>query len=354
MALVDLGPNNVPNYTALSSDISSSKITGASRVSNIVLTTNDLKWYIILADLTLADYGLPVVLNGDITVGVVDQGDAGVENWLVDVRGAATGIVTETAPATDTASSGLNGRLQRIAQRLTSLIALLPTALGANGGLKIEGVASGTTVPVSGTITATTGGLTDTQLRATAVPVSNTQLPSALGQAASAASLAVVLPSDQTVSVSSTPGVTSVPSITISATPDYAVGDVIGGIITLTSIPSASGGKAKLVSANVVDKAGQSPQFSMYFFKATPSGGTYTDNAAIVWGSGDGANAIGTVSFVSADYNTVGGISFSTMGEINQMHVATATSIFVLIIADATYNAASTSDLIVTFGYERE
>lgn len=43
---------------------------------------------------------------------------------------AELGIVTEVAPATDTASSGLNGRLQRIAQRLTSLIALLPTSLG--------------------------------------------------------------------------------------------------------------------------------------------------------------------------------------------------------------------------------
>lgn len=43
---------------------------------------------------------------------------------------AKLGIVTETAPASDTASSGLNGRLQRIAQRVTSLIALVPTALG--------------------------------------------------------------------------------------------------------------------------------------------------------------------------------------------------------------------------------
>jgi hypothetical protein len=60
-----------------------------------------------------------------------------------------TGALTETAPATDTASSGLNGRLQRIAQRITSLIALLPTSLGANGGFKIEGVASGTVVPIS-------------------------------------------------------------------------------------------------------------------------------------------------------------------------------------------------------------
>lgn len=35
---------------------------------------------------------------------------------------AKLGIVTETAPTTDTASSGHNGRLQRIAQRLTSLL----------------------------------------------------------------------------------------------------------------------------------------------------------------------------------------------------------------------------------------
>ena len=47
------------------------------------------------------------------------------------------GGVTETAPATDTASSGLNGRLQRIAQRLTSLIALLPAALTSAGSLKV-------------------------------------------------------------------------------------------------------------------------------------------------------------------------------------------------------------------------
>jgi hypothetical protein len=42
----------------------------------------------------------------------------------------AIGSLTETAPATDTASSGLNGRLQRIAQRLTSLIDLFPTSIG--------------------------------------------------------------------------------------------------------------------------------------------------------------------------------------------------------------------------------
>jgi hypothetical protein len=63
-------------------------------------------------------------------VTIVDSGGA-------DATGptsAQVGSLTETAPATDTASSGLNGRLQRIAQRVTSLIALLPASLGTKTG----------------------------------------------------------------------------------------------------------------------------------------------------------------------------------------------------------------------------
>jgi hypothetical protein len=53
-----------------------------------------------------------------------------------DAEAVLIGAVNETAPATDTANSGLNGRLQRIAQRITSLIALIPTALTAGGNFK--------------------------------------------------------------------------------------------------------------------------------------------------------------------------------------------------------------------------
>lgn len=42
----------------------------------------------------------------------------------------AIGSLTETAPATDIASSGLNGRLQRIAQNISAMILQLPATLG--------------------------------------------------------------------------------------------------------------------------------------------------------------------------------------------------------------------------------
>lgn len=72
------------------------------------------------------------------------------------------GGLTETAPASDTASSGLNGRLQRIAQRITSLIALLPTSL-SNGFFQVS-VKETITLPASqsGTWTVQPGNTANT------------------------------------------------------------------------------------------------------------------------------------------------------------------------------------------------
>lgn len=57
-----------------------------------------------------------------------------ITNGKIDTTNAEIGALTETAPTTDTASSGLNGRLQRVAQRLTSLIGLVPVSLGSKLG----------------------------------------------------------------------------------------------------------------------------------------------------------------------------------------------------------------------------
>jgi hypothetical protein len=68
------------------------------------------------------------------------------------------GSLTETAPATDTASSGLNGCLQRIAQRLTSLIALLPASIGQ----KAKAAALAVTLASDEDLLTNIGGVTET------------------------------------------------------------------------------------------------------------------------------------------------------------------------------------------------
>lgn len=113
--------------------------------NNVIVKTKDVGAGVQSAQNVLSD-----------TSGAALIGRAGAAASLpivVSTEDSATiGALTESAPGTDTASSGLNGRLQRVAQRLTSLIALLPTALGTGGGLKVDG--SGTALPVSGTVTA--------------------------------------------------------------------------------------------------------------------------------------------------------------------------------------------------------
>lgn len=125
-----------------------------------------------------------------------------------DATIALYGAVTETAPATDTASSGLNGRLQRVAQRLTSLIALVPASLGAKtaaGSFSVTTATDDNTLALFGAVTETAPA-TDTassglngRLQRVAQRITSmiALLPASLGQKAMSASLPVVLASDQ-------------------------------------------------------------------------------------------------------------------------------------------------------------
>jgi hypothetical protein len=69
--LIFVGKMNVPNYTALSTDVVANAIPGASIIGAIVLLTDTAIWKIILPDLTLADYALPISFNGSVDIGAV-------------------------------------------------------------------------------------------------------------------------------------------------------------------------------------------------------------------------------------------------------------------------------------------
>lgn len=178
---------------------------------------------------------LSLKTNGDLRVADTDgnallttmSSDISTLKFQTDTLESATGIITETAPATDTASSGLNGRLQRVAQRLTSLIALLPASLGA------KAAASSLAVTRSTEDAAQVGALTET------APASDTAssglngrlqrvaqrltsmialLPASLGQKAMASSLAVTIASDDPLTVLQSASSASLSSLASAAT----------------------------------------------------------------------------------------------------------------------------------------
>ena len=78
MGVTFVGKMNVPNYTALSTDVSAGKLPGASIVGATVFFTDTAEWKIVEDDLTLSDYILPlkVTMEGDLEIGAVEIKDS--------------------------------------------------------------------------------------------------------------------------------------------------------------------------------------------------------------------------------------------------------------------------------------
>lgn len=154
-------------------------------------------------------------------------GDASAANQNTQIT--ALGGVTETAPASDTASSGLNGRLQRIAQRLSSLITALGSPFQAGGSI---------------------------------------------GNSAFAATSTITSP-------------TSTPTISTSA---YSTGMVLGGIQSWTSQPTSgviSNAHVQFASGTFTGSV------DLELFGASPTGGGTSDHAAYALTATDTAKKIG-------------------------------------------------------------
>jgi hypothetical protein len=114
--------------------------------SNLTVASNRLQ--VDTGTVPVTDNGGSLTVDGTVTANVTFPATQPV---------SATALPLPTGAATETTLSTLNTKI--------------PTLTAASSRLLVDG--SGVTQPVSGTVTAT-GPLTDTQLRATAVPVSGT------------------------------------------------------------------------------------------------------------------------------------------------------------------------------------
>lgn len=226
---------------------------------------------------------------------------------------AKLGIVTETAPASDTASSGLNGRLQRIAQRLSSLIALQPAALGSAAAASSFAVTASTEdIARIGIITETAPAL-DTassglngRLQRIAQRITSmiALLPTSLGQKTMSASLPVVLPSDQAIVAAGTTKVIKItPTMDTSA---YAAGDVFFAT-TAAALSRANDTSGVILDLTVIDKDDNKPAFYIVIMNANNALGTF--NVAPTISDANASAIIGIIEISAGDYKDLGGVS---------------------------------------------
>jgi len=262
-----------------------------------------------------------------------------------------TGALTETAPATDTASSGLNGRLQRIAQRITSLIGQIPATLGQKtkaNSLAVTLASDQDALPITdnagsltvdGTVGATQSGTWTVQPGNTA----NTTAWKVDGSA-------VTQPVSGTVSVNALPaGTNNIGDVDVLTLPAIPTGANVVGQVGLE--PRTSGGLSisrtlSAASTNATSvKASAGQVFGYYLFNAnaatrylklynkasSPTVGTDTPVATIPIPAGAAAN----VEFTQ-------GVAFAT-----GIALALTTG-----IADADTGAVAANEVVVNLFYK--
>jgi hypothetical protein len=110
--------------------------------SNFQLGANDL----IFTQIVDVPNDIDVIGNAGI-----DQTTPGVTDSVTVKASGGIGSLTETAPISDTASSGLNGRLQRIAQNITALLTGIVLSAGSSiiGKVGIDQTTPGVTDSVT-------------------------------------------------------------------------------------------------------------------------------------------------------------------------------------------------------------
>ena len=109
-----------------------------------------------------------------------------------------------------------------------------------------------------------------------------------------------------------------------------------------------------ILSALVTDKGGNAPAITLLLFNALPSGGTYTDRAALVLSSADKAALTASIQFQAANYITpVSGFKVQELSEMFDVIPANASlTLYGLIVVDTAFTPASTSDVSINLGLE--
>lgn len=142
------------------------------------------------------------------------------------------------------------------------------------------------------------------------------------------------------------------PAITVTAGA-YVTGNVVGGLLTLTSAVASAGGQAWVQSAIAAFKSGVVPALDIILFNDNPTASTFTDNAAIAINTADLGKVRGVIHV--SDY-TLGAAATMSIGQAQNQGepiVLVGTSLYVVVVARASATLGSTSDLILTMTLAR-
>jgi hypothetical protein len=134
---------------------------------------------------------------------------------------------------------------------------------------------------------------------------------------------------------------------TVSTSPAYTAGDLVGGKMTFANVIRAASESSILRQVIITDLAMQSAELDLILFDADPSGTTFTDNAAFDIADADLVKIIGILTLAAADYaafvDSSAGIITSQLGIVP----ASGTSLYGALVTRGTPTFAGTTDVTV-------
>lgn len=141
---------------------------------------------------------------------------------------------------------------------------------------------------------------------------------------------------------------------TVVDTAAYVDGDCVGGIISIANFFTSGGGKAEITGMEITELGGQKPPILFSFYRATPAGGTYTDNAALALDASDVADRTGTpIIVVAGDYSALGGHQSAGLLFPPMTVEGNSSTLFMLMQAKGAYDAVAGSDLVIRINARR-
>jgi hypothetical protein len=220
-----------------------------------------------------------------------------------------------------------------------------------------------------------TGPLTDTQLRASAVPVSAASLPLPSGAATSAKqdTLAGLVGEVQASPTSNTVldrlkqlltgiilaagenhvggvhgwgfDVAVTPTVTNGA---YSAGDIMGGLLTFANVARVADEAVVITGVQVVTKAAVLPNLTLIILDADPTSTTKTDNAAYSLNAADAFKVVGSVALGGGwyDHGTPNSVRLDNLGIVAKP-VSAGRDLYGLLIDGTGVTLTSTGDIQV-------
>ena len=154
-------------------------------------------------------------------------------------------------------------------------------------------------------------------------------------------------------------GFTKVAVIPITTTNGtaYAVGDNIGGILSIANAVRNTAGTGFICDLQIVDINNQRPTLEIDFFTSSPTG-TYTNDATQSFATADALLYLGKINVATADFTSQAGgsllVGIASKTLQNIPFVCAASTLFFTIRTTTVVTYSSTQSLIVKVGISQD